>query len=146
MPRFLSVDWVAAFNQAVVGATLAVPGDGESVTAAGGTFSVAQLVRDVPGSGGTPPGEVGTLLQVERGALELSLFDPGAGPPVAPSVTISLAYADAAALSRGELDAAELLGTGRIRVRGDLSVLVVGQSLLAQAAGQLHGLQATTTY
>jgi hypothetical protein len=146
MPRCLSDDWVTEFNRAVAGTTVAPPADGESISASSGTFSVAQLVRDVPGADGAPPSDVGTLLAVDGGVLVLSLFDAAAEPPGPPSVTISLSYTDAAALSRGELEAAELLGTGRVRVRGDLSVLVAGQSALAQAARQLDGLHATTTY
>ena len=45
-------------------------------------------------------------------------------------MTIALAYADAAALSRGELTPADALNAGRIRVRGDLSALVAAQQLL----------------
>ena len=61
-------------------------------------------------------------------------------------VVISLSYEDAAALSRGELDPTEALGAGRVHVRGDLSVLVAGQGILASAAGRMAELQANTSY
>ncbi len=146
MPRFLSEDWVTEFNRAVADTAVTPPADTASISASSGTFSVAQLVRDVPGADGEPAGDVGTILTVAGGGLVLSRFDATSPPPGPPSVTISLDYADAVALSRGELEAAELLGTGRVRVRGDLSVLVAGQAALAQAAHQLDGLHATTTY
>lgn len=61
-------------------------------------------------------------------------------------MVISLGYEDAAALARGELDPTEALAAGRVRVRGDLSVLVAGQALLAAAAAQMAALQAETTF
>src|ERR1019366_7712871 len=61
-------------------------------------------------------------------------------------VVVSLSYEDAAARSRGELDPTEALGTGRVHVRGDLSVLVAGQGILASAAGQMAELQANPSY
>jgi putative sterol carrier protein len=74
-------------------------------------------------------------------------LEPTDGPTNEPvNVTLSLSYEDAAALSRGEVDPATLVGTGRVRVRGDLSVLVAGQTLLASAAPRLAELQAATTY
>ena len=51
----------------------------------------------------------------------------------AADVTIALDYTDAAALATGTLSPAEALTAGRIRVRGDLSVLAAGQELLAAA-------------
>jgi putative sterol carrier protein len=52
----------------------------------------------------------------------------------------------AAAISKGEVHPTQALGTGEIRVRGDLAVLVAGQAVLAAAAAHLSDLQATTTY
>ncbi len=144
MPRFLSPAWVAAFNDALAPVDLSgAAGDG-SLVASGGTFSVRQVVDGVPDGGSGPPGPVRTLLVVEGGRVSMVL-DDGSGV-VEPAVTVSLSYPDAAALSRGELPAAEALGTGRVRVRGDLSVLVAGQAVLAAAADHLAALAADTTY
>jgi hypothetical protein len=49
-------------------------------------------------------------------------------------------------MSKGELDPAQALGKGSVRVRGDLAVLVAAQTLLAAARERLVGLQAATTY
>jgi putative sterol carrier protein len=70
---------------------------------------------------------------------------PGEESPL-PTVTIAVSYADAAALSRGELTPAEALNAGRIRVRGDLSALVAGQEMLVAARSATAGLAASTTY
>jgi len=147
MPRFLSPDWVAAFNDALEGVEVPPSATEGSITASSGDFSVAQLVHDVPSVDNGGVTDVGTRLEVSDRGLVLSSFDPSSHDLEAvANVTVSLSYDDAAALSRGELQAAELLGTGRVRVRGDLSVLVAGQSALAAAAEQLSALQATTTY
>ncbi len=61
-------------------------------------------------------------------------------------MTIVLSYSDAVALSNGELTPAEALTAGRIRVRGDLSVLVTAQSMLETARERTVELSATTTY
>ena len=40
-------------------------------------------------------------------------------------------------MARGELDPADALAAGRVRVRGDLAALVAGQDVLAAAAARL---------
>jgi hypothetical protein len=150
VPRFYSPEWVAAFNAAVAGLDAGAVDTSASRAASGGSFRVAQVVH------GAPDGDRTVALVVTDGRLSLELEDPagatagrptgGAGPDGRPDVTISLSYEDAAALSRGELDPAEAIGRGRVRVRGDLAVLVAGQALLAAAAPHLADLQAATTY
>lgn len=139
MPRLYSPEWVAAFNQAVADLDLADLDTSASLTAGDGRFRVAQVVHDAPG------GELRVTLVAEDGHVSLAL-DDGVVPAERPNVTVSLSYDDSAALSRGQLDPAEALSTGRIRVRGDLAVLVAGQALLAAAADRLTDLQAATTY
>jgi putative sterol carrier protein len=85
------------------------------------------------------------VLFVDAGQVRLSTSGQEAGDD-GPDVVVSLSYEDAAALSRGELDPIEALGTGRVQVRGDLSVLLAGQGLLAAAAGRMAELQAGTSY
>lgn len=150
MPRFLTHEWVAAFNTAVDGAAVRDPGDEAGLKASSGHFTVVQQVH------GAPDGDVAVTLVVVGGTLRLQLSD--ALPPDEPSVgeteasepqadvTISLSYVDAAALSKGDMLATEALNAGRIRVRGDLSVLVAGQQVLADARQYLSDLAADTTY
>ena len=63
-----------------------------------------------------------------------------------PDVTIVISYEDAVAMSKGELAPAEALNAGRIRVRGDLSVLVAAQQMLMAARASTHDLVSSTTY
>jgi len=138
VPRLYSPEWVAAFNDAVSGLDPGEVDTGASLAADGGQFRVLQVVH------GTPEGELAVTLVVTGRRLSIELGDPA--PGTRPDVTVSLSYEDAAELSRGRLDPAEALGMGRIRVRGDLAVLLAGQALLASAAEHLSALQASTTY
>ncbi len=135
--RFYSPEWIDAFNAAVGDLDLTTSAAGASVAAESGSFRVDQVVH------GAPDGEMVVTLVADAGRLRLERVE--AGSPQA-NVTVSLSYADAAALSAGELDPAQALGRGRIKVRGDLAVLVAGQALLAAAAGRLGSLRDSTTY
>ena len=139
MPRFLTPEWVAAVNAALDGVTLPEPGPEAGLAAADGRFTVAQEVRD------TPDGDVRLVLRAAEGAIALELR-PLDASEVPAEVTIALGYEDAAALSAGRLSPAEALTAGRIRVRGDLSVLAAGQDLLAAAREYTRALDADTTY
>jgi putative sterol carrier protein len=61
-------------------------------------------------------------------------------------VTITLSYGDAASLSKGELSPADALNAGRVRVRGDLSVLVAAQNLLTATRTASGASLPPTTY
>jgi len=143
VPRFLTPAWVEGFNAALVGVELPPPGPDAGLAAADGQFSVAQEVR------GTPDGDVRLVLRTADGTLALAVGPLGDRPvdgadPV--DVTIALGYDDAAALAQGHLSTAEALTAGRVRVRGDLSVLVAGQELLSAAREHTRTLDAETTY
>ena len=143
MPRFLTEEWVTGFNAALDGVELPPPGPGAGLAASDGHFTVAQEIRD------TPDGDRQLLLHAHDGTLDLQVgpLDPepnGSGGRA--DVTIAVAYRDAAALATGELSPAEALNAGRIRVRGDLSVLAAGQELLAAARVHTRVLDADTTY
>ncbi len=150
MPRFLTGEWVEAINGSLDGVHLPGPGPEAGLAAQDGRFRVAQEVR------GGPDGDVRLVLQAVDGALSFALtpLDQPGGPggPGGPSagdgveVTITIGYADAVALSRGELSPAEALAGGRVRARGDLSVLVAGQELLAAAREHTRAVDAETTY
>jgi hypothetical protein len=122
---------VQAFNAALSGldldAAIAAAGAG-SLTASDGAFAVAQVVTD------GPDGEVRTVLAVDEDGVAMTL-DPDAALPA--DVTIVLTYDDALAVARGILDPADALATGRVRVRGELAVLVAGQSVLNAASALL---------
>jgi SCP-2 sterol transfer family len=147
VPQFLSEEWVIAFNAALADVTVTAEATQASIVASSGSFVVEQVVSGVPGTG-VP---VHTLLTVTPGALSLRLdpggsTDPSTSEPPRANVIVSVSYEDAAALAAGTLDPARALGEGRIRVNGDLAVLVASQSVLASAAERLARLQAATTY
>jgi putative sterol carrier protein len=77
---------------------------------------------------------VRTVLTVAEGRAAL-VTDPDAALPA--NVTIVLTYADAVAIARGELDPAAALAAGRVRIRGELAVLVAGQAMLGAAAAAM---------
>jgi hypothetical protein len=139
VPRFLSPEWVDAFDTALQGVVLPELGEDVGIAASGGRFSVAQQVH------GGPDGEVTLLMTIDAGSLSMALVD-GAGADLRPDVTIVVSYEDAAALSTGELRAADAITAGRIRVRGDLSVLAAGQAMLVAAQPHIQSLAAGTTY
>jgi hypothetical protein len=151
MPPYLSPEWVQAFNDALTGLDLsdavAAAGAG-SLTVAQGTFAVAQVVTGGP-EGLAAPGAaasvangstdakgttVRTVLTVDGGRLTL-VEDPTGAIPA--NVTMVLTYGDALAIARGSLHPADALAAGRVRVRGELSVLVAGQAVLNAASAAL---------
>ena len=143
MPRYLSADWVVAFNDALAELDLsdAVAEAGRSsLTASAGTFAVAQVVNDAPASVGLSP--IRTVLSVDDGRLSL-VSDPGASLPV--NVTVVLGYDDALSMAQGALAPADALAAGRVRVRGELAVLVAGLAVLAAATAALGPLLAELT-
>jgi hypothetical protein len=140
VPRFLSSEWVDAFDAALSDVVLPDLGEDAGIAASGGRFTVAQNVH------GGPDGEVTLLLTVDAGSLRMALVDAGNSSNPRPDVTIVVSYQDAAALSTGELRAADAITAGRIRVRGDLSVLAAGQAMLVAAQPHIQSLAAATTY
>ncbi len=148
MPRFLTQEWVDAFNETMSGVAVAGPGPDAGLLAQSGRFVVAEEVRDAP------DGDVTLLLFVDDGQVRLALaprsegthpFDPD-GQDASPDVTIALSYEDAVSMAKGELTPADALNGGRVRVRGDLAVLVAGQHVLAAARHSTGTLAADTSY
>ena len=136
MARYLSPEWVQSFDAALgaldLSDAVAAAGAG-SLAAADGTFSVVQVVTGVPDDV-QAGGDVHLVLTVAGGRASLGLDPAGA---VSGTATIVLGYAEALAMARGELDPADALAAGRVRVRGDLAALVAGQDVLAEAAARL---------
>jgi putative sterol carrier protein len=79
-------------------------------------------------------GDVNLVLTVAEGKARLGLDPAGT---VGGTATMVLGYAEALAMARGQLDPADALAAGRVRVRGDLAALVAGQDVLAEAAARL---------
>ena len=124
--RLYSPEWVAAFNEAVAD----LPASEETA------FRMLQVVH------GAPEGTIRIALDVDGPRVALVLDAPEEPEP---DVTVVLSYEDAAALAAGTLDPASALAEGRVRVRGDLAVLVAGQAILGAASARLGGLSQRTT-
>ncbi len=142
MSRFLSQEWVDELDAALSNPALPPPAEGAGLAAGKETFTVVEDVR------GAPEGDLRLVLRAEEGRLSLSRQRLGSGGTgdgqpedgdrdPSGDVTVTVAYEDAEALSTGALTPAEALTAGRIRVRGDLSVLVRAQSILDAARGRV---------
>ncbi len=148
MPRFLSPEWAAAVTAVLSELPLTDAGPPGDTADRAGSYTVAQLIHDVPEDLGADGGLLATFLEVADGRATLSVRTPeGEGSLTdGADVVISIAYEDAAALSRGDLHAASALARGKVRVRGDLSRLVAGQEIMAVAGAQLEEIRSITTY
>jgi len=137
MPRYLSPAWVESFDTALsaldLADAIATAGAG-SLAAADGRFTVVQVVTGVPEDVHTGGGDVHLVLTVADGQARLALDEAGTATGTA---TIVLGYREAVAMARGELEPADALAAGRVRVRGDLAALVAGQDVLATATAKL---------
>ena len=127
VPRFLTPEWVAGFNAALEGVVL--PGARARCRPGRGR----RPVHRGPGGPGharrrRPPGAARRRRALPSRSARWT--GRAAADDGDADVTIALDYEDAAALATGELSPAEALTGGRIRVRGDLSVLAAGQELL----------------
>ena len=149
MARFLTPAWVEELNLALEGVPLPDPGPDAGLAMADGRVVVVEEVH------GTPEGDIRLVMTIDAGTVHLEL-DTTDGPSgrATPqrdggdgaTVTIALAYADAAALSQGGLTPAEALNAGRIRVRGDLAALAASQRILDGARSGAAGTLPPTTY
>ncbi|HET8619756.1 MAG TPA: SCP2 sterol-binding domain-containing protein [Acidimicrobiales bacterium] len=127
--RYLSPAWIDA-------AGAAVAGDGPLGAAlAGITLTVEQVVT------GGPDGDVTWSLGVDDGKVALI-----PGPAARSDLRLTTDYATAAAVAAGELGAQRAFVEGRLRVGGDLSLLITHQRALAAVDDALAGVRARTTY
>jgi hypothetical protein len=96
----------------------------------GGAPSPAALVELAKLSG-----LIRMVVRSEAGASWSVAFQigPGAVPPV-PTTTLTLTDADAAAIGRGELDPMTAFMSGRMRVEGDMTLMLQVQAVQMQAA------------
>ncbi len=127
--RYLSARWIEAAGEAVA-ADVALP-----ATLAGVTLTVEQTVD------GGPDGTVTWHLAVADGRATLA-----AGPAEKPDVRFSTGYDTAAAIAAGTLAAQRAFVEGRLRVGGDLSLLIAHQRAIGALDDALAAVRADTTY
>ena len=123
----------------------------------GGAFGRQSQALFQPGAGagaGAIPPSALAQLQMLRGMIKMVVtgdkggewavaFKLGPGPaPAKPTTTVSISADDAGALERGELDPMQAFMSGRIRVDGDMALLMQMQAIQMQAAAAAQAKKA----
>lgn len=127
--RYLSPQWIDAASRAVAS-------DDRLPTAlAGVTLTIEQVVE------GGPEGTVRWNVVVDDGEVDLS-----PGPADHADLRFTTTYATAAQIASGELAAQRAFVEGRLRVGGDLSLLISHQRAVAAIDDVLAPVRADTTY
>jgi SCP-2 sterol transfer family len=128
--RYLSPEWMAAAGRALAADA------GLGAALAGLDVVICQEVT------GAPAGDITWHVTVGEGVVRLV-----PGPPEDPAdLRFRTDYATAAAIAAGELPAPRAFVEGRLRIGGDLSLLVAHQRTLAAVDDALAGVRAATTY
>lgn len=129
MARFLSSEWIAE-------AATAAASSKELETSAAGVHLVVQ--QEVTGG---PDGDVHYVVSINDGRVSLQL-----GGHEAPDVTFTLDWATAVTMAEGVLGAQEAFTSGRLRLRGDVAVLLRYGPALAGLDSVFVALRERTTY
>lgn len=129
MARFLSPDWMAE-------ASAVAAEDPDVGTATAGVHLVIQQVVT-----GGPDGDVRYIVTIDDGSVSLR-----AGEDDQASVTFTLSWETAVAMATGAMGGQEAFTTGRLRLRGDVDVLLRHGSALAGLNAVFAGLRERTTY
>jgi hypothetical protein len=109
--------------------------DAQRPALAGVRLTVQQTVED------TPDGAVTWHVAIEDGRMALD-----AGPADDPDLRITTRWDTAAAVAAGTLAAQRAFVEGRLRLGGDLSLLLTHQRALAAVDDVLAPVRAATTY
>lgn len=129
MARFLTDAWLGELNAAARGRD---PGRA-------GTADASLVLQQVVTGG--PDGERRYWVRLEGGIVAF-----GSGEAAAPDATFTQDYATAAALNRGELRAEDAFLAGRVRVAGNLAVLLAHRSVLTTLEDVFADVRVGTTY
>jgi putative sterol carrier protein len=129
MARFLSDEWVADLNGAVAA------DEQVSAAASGVHLTIQQVVVGPDG------GETCYFTRVDDGRVELT---PGRADDA--DTTITEDYDTAAALARGDTTPQDAILAGKVRVSGDLGVLLKGQEVLESLRARFDDVRARTEY
>jgi putative sterol carrier protein len=125
--KFLGPEWLDALGRAA--GRVALPAELR--------LTLQQVVTGVDGE----ETEVRYHLVVEDGCLSVR---PGQAP--APDLTLTQSYGLAAALSRGDTNAQQALSTGRLKVSGNVELLVRHARALTSLADVYADLRDATAY
>jgi hypothetical protein len=128
--RYLSPEWFDAAGDALAA-------DGALTDALTGiSLTIEQVV------GGSPAGTAGSWhLAIDHGRVTLV-----AGPASTPDLRFTTSYETATQIASGALAAQRAFVEGRLRVGGDLALLITHQRAVAAVDDALASVRARTTY
>lgn len=129
MAAYLSAEWFDDVNAA------ARADEGLAAAAAGARVTLQQVVT------GAPDGEVRYWVRVADGVVEA-----GPGQADGADATVTSSYETAVAVSRGELAVEQAVLEGRVRLAGDVGLLVRSAAALGGVAAAVAGVRDRTTY
>lgn len=131
MASFLSPGWLVELGEALEGQAAGGAGAAEM------TLSVRQRVI------GGPHGEVSYIVSIADGRVTV-VSDPG--PEVTADAELVVPWPVAMAVSQGTVTPAAAFGAARLRLAGNVGLLVRHGEALAALARATASLRATTTY
>jgi putative sterol carrier protein len=114
---FLSTEWFQSLNESLEH-TDPVPFDDGAAT--------VRVVIEFPDAPSNGPHAITFSIGTDGARVE-------AGDHLAADAIVQIAYADAAALTNGDVDSASALRDGRVKVRGDINAIVPLLSWLQRA-------------
>lgn len=94
---------------------------------------------------GGPDGDLRYWVHIEDGSVRAVLGDAEAAQ-LDPDATVTESYETAAAVNRGELSTEDAFLEGRIRLRGDIAVLLRHQSVLNMLGEAFAEVRSRTEY
>jgi hypothetical protein len=133
--RYLSPDWIDAARRAVAGS------DQLRLATSGITFTIECVVTSAPRELGAPGDAIHWHITVDDGRVGL-----GEGAAPHPDLRFTADYDTAARIAEGELGAQRAFVAGRLRVGGDLALLIRHQKALSRVDDALAPVRAETTY
>jgi putative sterol carrier protein len=127
--RYLSSEWIDAAGRALAG-------DAELKDA---TVDVQLTLEQVVTDG--PTGTVRWAIAIDHGRVEVT-----DGAASSPDLRFTTTYATAARIASGALGAQRAFAEGRLRVGGDLSLLIAHHRTFASVDDALAALRAETSF
>lgn len=129
MAPFLSAQWLEQV------AAAAHDDEGLQAATTGISFTVQQVVT------GGPDGEVAWHVRLGDGSVEIG---PGRAPDA--QVVITQSHETATAVGRGELSPADAFASGRLKMSGQVGLLIRHQRAFGQLGAALASVRDATTF
>ena len=121
--RYLSQEWIDAYNDALAGDAVRAAMKGKNAT-------IQMVVSDAP-----EQGEIRYWLRIADGGAEAGLGDLDG-----PDVTISQSYETSSQVNRGELDGQKAFTQGQVKIGGKMLKMMQLSGPLAQVQAALAGI------